>query len=354
VAYAAHLHAPASQYTVNATCFQLAPPEPRLEVTIGETTASTRPTVSALLDTGATTGLISRSYVDKLLAKHTIERQRLTSIDPVVITYGNGSQAQTSTEICLPITLSPQGTLRQVHLLVVPGMKPALVFGRSVLKQLQVTLRYSSVPATAAPVPASAATLSLPDLPDAPGQDASPLHDHISSVTHLRADVTLPSWVRLDPALQIQEVLDSTDWLVVACVSDGSSQYIWCDIDDIQVSDIPVPREHPKLTSAPDAVKAEAVRLVDWSPCSRLSPLTDLKTSLRGCVHAISMDVQDTFMQLRAGVGLQRFLGLYHRGGTLVFTRVPYGLAISPHILEVAVRHVVGRLITAGVLPDCQ
>ncbi|KAF4690998.1 hypothetical protein FOZ60_016471 [Perkinsus olseni] len=66
------------------------------------------------------------------------------------------------------------------------------------------------------------------------------------------------------------------------------------------------------------------------------------------------MDVQDTFMQLRAGVGLQRFLGLYHRGGTLVFTRVPYGLAISPHILEVAVRHVVGRLITAGVLPDCQ
>ncbi|KAF4700868.1 hypothetical protein FOZ63_017763, partial [Perkinsus olseni] len=137
VAYAAHLHAPASQYTVNATCFQLAPPEPRLEVTIGETTASTRPTVSALLDTGATTGLISRSYVDKLLAKHTIERQRLTSIDPVVITYGNGSQAQTSTEICLPITLSPQGTLRQVHLLVVPGMKPALVFGRSVLKQLQ-------------------------------------------------------------------------------------------------------------------------------------------------------------------------------------------------------------------------
>ncbi|KAF4701161.1 hypothetical protein FOZ63_014403, partial [Perkinsus olseni] len=184
--------------------------------------------------------------------------------------------------------------------------------------------------------------------------DASPLHDHTSSVTHLRADVTLPSWVRLDPALQIQEVLDSTDWLVVACVSDGSSQYIWCDIDDIQVSDIPVPREHPKLTSAPDAVKAEAVRLVDWSPCSRLSPLTDLKTSLRGCVHAISMDVQDTFMQLRAGVGLQRFLGLYHRGGTLVFTRVPYGLAISPHILEVAVRHVVGRLITAGVLPDCQ
>ncbi|EER07879.1 hypothetical protein Pmar_PMAR028422, partial [Perkinsus marinus ATCC 50983] len=402
VAHAAHLHAPASQYTATATCLQLAPPEPRLDVSIGKTTAPTRPTISALLDTGATTGLISRSYVDKLLSKRIIGGDRLTTIEPVVITYGNGSQAQTSTELCLPITISPQGKLRLIHLLVVPGMKPSLVFGRSVLKQLQVTLRYSPVlpvdtsPSTSDDTHSTTASLDAPDA-DTSSPQALPPH-----ITHFRASVALPSWVRLDPALQVQEVLDSTDWLVVACVSDGTSQYIWCDIDDIQVPNMPVLREHPKLTSAPAAVKAEAVRFVDdmlsvgkislpppglhvraitnYYPVVgkrirpvfpslqvnyglnrllrtirfRQSPLAELKTALRGCVHAISMDVQDAFMQLRVGVELQRFLGLYHRDSTFVFTRVPYGLAISPHILEVAVRYVVRHLVMEGVLSNCQ
>ncbi|KAF4646665.1 hypothetical protein FOL47_005829, partial [Perkinsus chesapeaki] len=77
------------------------------------------------------------------------------------------------------------------------------------------------------------------------------------------ATVALPSWATLDPGLHVHEVLDSTDWLVVACVSDGTARYIWCDIADLEVPTIAVPREHPKLTTASAAVREEAIRLVD-------------------------------------------------------------------------------------------
>ncbi|KAF4647456.1 hypothetical protein FOL47_004556, partial [Perkinsus chesapeaki] len=174
LAFVTYLHAPAEPCTRQAVSLQTAPPEPRLTVTLGESSSPSRPTISVLLDTGATTGLIGKTYVDRLITKKVIPPSRLTTIDPVVITYGNGSQAHTTIEVCLPLSLTLDGHTHEVHLLVVSGMKPAMVFGRSVLKQLRVNLRYAPSKSTNAHPPVDVSASGTPDSAQRPSGSSPP------------------------------------------------------------------------------------------------------------------------------------------------------------------------------------